>query len=368
MTKNKRIFYFDLLRVFAIFSIVATHTTNKFVKGNPEFLFQNFWYYAVTLRWMGGLGIGIFLMLTGALLFKRKESIKSFIKKRFSRVLIPDIFWMAIFLIAMYYFASIDLLSFNEAFSIKLLFDTFMGFAPHGRYFWYIPVILVVYLFIAVINRLMDLYDVDILKYLLYISIPIIIIQQFHPIIANLSVYGAYGYLIFSIYGYYLFKYDLLENKYLKKFNVTSEKITIASLIVAILSFSQVVSLAVIHYTNPSLGPLDSHFNIFNIIAVMAIFLFFKYFEQCSGLLGKIFNFIRKHFSKIIYSISVCSYGMYLSHIIIKFIVRATVKQSYFGGHFITCLTVWLILTFVISWLTVLVLSKIPYLKKFSGV
>lgn len=315
---------------------------------------------------MGGLGIGIFLMLSGALLFRRKETITHFIKKRFSRILIPDLFWIAMFLIAMYYFASIDLLSFNVQLSVKLLFDTFMGWTPHGRLFWYIPVILIIYFFIAVINRLMDLYDVNILKYLLYISIPVVLINHFHPFIEDMSIYGVYGYMIFSIFGYYLATYDFLENKYLKRVNVTSEMITIVCLIIAVVAYSQVVLIALNYYIHPS-GYIHRHFNLFNIIAVMAIFLCFRYFEQCGGLLGKAYNFIRNNLFRVIYSISVCSYGMYLSHIIIKFIVMYFVDKSYFGGHIITCLSVWLILTFVISWLTILVLSKIPHLKIFSG-
>ena len=61
-------------------------------------------------------------------------------------------------------------------------------------------------------------------------------------------------------------------------------------------------------------------------------------------------------------SISVCSYGMYFSHVIVlKWITT-------YNQHSDLMVPVFLILTVFLSWLPVYVMSKIPYLKKVSGV
>ena len=362
---KKRVFYLDFLRFFAIIAIIATHIGGQFAKPNPEWLFCNFWYFAIILRFLGWVGVPVFLMISGALLFKRRESVVEFLKKRYKRVLIPALFWFCIFLAFMCFCSSIGYLDFNMNLSLDFIINTFIGNYKYGAYFWYVPVILVMYLLIALINKIMRKYE-NFLKYLLYISIFLVIFHQFYPIFGSFRAWNL-NYIIFPIFGYYLFTVDLTSDNLLKHVKLTDEMIAISSLIIFLVSYGIIIFYAVKSYTDPTIV-IDHHFGIFNIIACVSIFLFFKHFEKSGGLLGRIFSFIKGNFSKIIYSVSVCSYGMYLSHKIIQYSIIYFLPATFFNGHNIVCMVTWYILVFLISWIIILILSKIPYIKEISGV
>ena len=65
---------------------------------------------------------------------------------------------------------------------------------------------------------------------------------------------------------------------------------------------------------------------------------------------------------KAIVSISICSYGMFFAHfLIVKFLQQFDIHSNKF-------LIVMLVIVVVFSWFVTYILSKIPYLDKFSGV
>ena len=88
------------------------------------------------------------------------------------------------------------------------------------------------------------------------------------------------------------------------------------------------------------------------------MFLFIKHLDKITS-----FKHIKDNFiGKAIISISMCSYGMYFSHVIvIKFLAK-------YNPHSNLLFPVMFGLTIFLSWLLPYVFSKIPYLKTFSGV
>ena len=72
--------------------------------------------------------------------------------------------------------------------------------------------------------------------------------------------------------------------------------------------------------------------------------------------------------SKIIYSLSVCSYGMYLVHYFVVYGIRWVSNSMFpiYTAKPVIMPLVWIIVVFF-SWLIIYVLSKIPYLKEVSG-
>ena len=77
MVKN-RIFYYDFLRAFAIVAVIMCHVDPFFGNYDPlikqvlHSIFHN----------IGLVGVPIFLMISGALLLNRDESISYFLKKK----------------------------------------------------------------------------------------------------------------------------------------------------------------------------------------------------------------------------------------------------------------------------------------------
>ena len=97
-----------------------------------------------------------------------------------------------------------------------------------------------------------------------------------------------------------------------------------------------------------------TYLNVPMVFLASGMFMFAKHFDSLNSINSKIKDGIT--------SISVCSYGMYFSHVIVlKWITT-------YNQHSDLMVPVFLILTVFLSWLPVYVMSKIPYLKKVSGV
>lgn len=93
---RQRIFYLDFIRALAAILIIITHFNNPYLAGRPIFLNQPFNIY------IGGLGVSLFLIISGAALMytygdAEKLDLKKFYYKRF--IGIYPMFWIA-FIIA----------------------------------------------------------------------------------------------------------------------------------------------------------------------------------------------------------------------------------------------------------------------------
>lgn len=96
------------------------------------------------------------------------------------------------------------------------------------------------------------------------------------------------------------------------------------------------------------------------IIAFMGIgmYLFIEYLDRESR-----FDSIKTNFiGRAISSISLCSYGMYFSHVIV------IMFMSKINPHSTLLFPAMFAATIFISWLLPYIFSKIPYIKNISGV
>ena len=153
------------------------------------------------------------------------------------------------------------------------------------------------------------------------------------------------GFIGYPLLGYWLSK---------KKFTISEQKMCILGFITLI------VSLAVFVYCGYSkldfLSP--RYLNIANMFMGVGMFVFIKYMDELN-----LFSRVKDTFiAKAIISLSLCSYGMYFSHVLV-------VKElSYHNpGSNLLFPTMFAAIVFL-SWLLPYLLSKIPYLKTVSGV
>ena len=96
MAKPKRIFYYDVLRALAIIGIVFCHVSVSYVSrdiNSPNL------YISVFFDCFRDFSIPIFVMLSGALLIGKKDTLIKFFKKRLSRLFIPFLFWVLVYII-----------------------------------------------------------------------------------------------------------------------------------------------------------------------------------------------------------------------------------------------------------------------------
>lgn len=351
---KERIFYYDIIRAFAIFCIVSCHVFAGYVVKTDIFA-TRFWYYALFLNSLRNVGVPLFVILSGSLLLGRKETLINFAKKRLTRVLVPYIFWGIIFILA---FAFI----FNTG-TIAEIAQNVFSMAPtgHANFFWFVPMILITYAIIFVINKLNEYNDITMKVCLILSTIGIILINLKYLPMKKPTYYLYYS--IFAVIGYYLSNVNLTDNRYVK---LSDKKLMVIFLVFSVLLYVALVLANASMSLELQKFKTEPQFSLLNIAAVCCIFLFFRYFSQNSG---KVYGFIREClFGKAILSVSLCSYGIYLCHIMIRELLLNFALYPIKGFMGITVFsTLTLILTFAVSWILIAALSRIPVLDMLSG-
>ncbi|MBE6496165.1 MAG: acyltransferase [Methanobrevibacter thaueri] len=329
--KKERIFYYDALRAFAIIAVIICHVDMFFgpLTSQTQVIAQ------MTFHDIGRIGVPIFLMISGALLLNRDyPDLGHFLKKRFARIIYPFIFWIILILGQLYLYHYYP----------SYLWKVFIGEPSITWYFW---TLIGIYLFIPVINAFIKEYGEKGIKYFLAIWFITMVLRTFnaYPLWQYFDLNMFAGYIGYPILGYWLST---------KKFNMSDVKVCILGLITLLVSLSVFVYL---NYLGSDWISLIYQ-NIPIIFMGSGLFLFVEYLDKLHK-----FDSIKNNFiGKAIISLSVCSYGMYFSHVlVVKFL-------SDYNPHTHLMFPVMFVLTIFLSWLMPYILSKIPYVKTISGV
>lgn len=140
---KKREFWADALRTLSIFLVVVIHTSAK-VLYEWGSVSELAWNFANLLDSISRISVPIFVMLSGAFLLNKKESLQKFLSTRIPRIMLPWFFWGTIQLFYNYDFSINKIFASNFA---NKLAETFFG----G--FWYMPVILGLYLITPIVRE-----------------------------------------------------------------------------------------------------------------------------------------------------------------------------------------------------------------------
>lgn len=346
--KKPRIFYYDALRAFAIFFVILIHTSKWFAKN--EAVHSLFWNYSSSLAALGNVGVPIFFMISGALLLNRQYELKSFYKKKLSRIFIPFAFWIIFIIIFKINFLNYD---FTLEGIIDIIF--FKGFV------WYVWTMMGIYLFAPVINSFILDYHIRGVEYFLAIWLFTIILNTFgyYPI-KNVELSYFAGYLGYFVLGWYLTNKD---------FGISSKAMMICSSIVFVIS-----TIITVHCIHLQLLDEVYYLIILPVVQGISFYLLFKscydYANESKGTLTNRFvSFVvNSKIGQIITSISICSYGMYLTHYFVIWIVRITNNQTHILlKNPFKWIPVIVLIAILFSWGLIWILSKIPYLKEVSG-
>ena len=210
MAKPKRIFYYDVLRALAIIGIVFCHVSVSYVSrdiNSPNL------YISVFFDCFRDFSIPIFVMLSGALLIGKKDTLIKFFKKRLSRLFIPFLFWVLVYII----FTSIRSHGFNLDSALKIFFGTA---GTLGVHFWFVWMIIIAYVGIFIINKVMQLnlnihdFNRKFITILAILSVIYIGLSHYHIINPYTPILTYYlSFLAYIVIGYFLAKCDFLEKR-----------------------------------------------------------------------------------------------------------------------------------------------------------
>lgn len=344
MKTLKRIKWIDFARSIAIICVLICHSFemiypldyNNF--SSLSFLSQIFGLFCLTI---GRFGVPLFLFISGFLLLPRNFD-DNYCKKYWMKNLLPLFISIEIWILLSYVFYIIlNHQSFSGILLIKrLLFLDKMTYSQ----LWYLPMIIVIYLFIPFISKILNNFNYKILlfpilfvliykfiaNYLGYLSIFQTNIDTSELNLGTISVY-----LLYLVFGYFVH-----ENKIIIKKQIL--------IIVFLISFLICMGFQMVMIKNHQLVFIWYDF-LPLLICTQCLFLYFQ-------------NYMEIKKNKLIYSLSNVSFGIYLIH----FPILLTIKYYYTIPIFNRPIKVIIlsIIVLLLSYFIIMIINLIPYFGK----
>ena len=352
--KDNKMRYFgiDLIRVIACFLVMQVHACELFyIDPNLAFARGENNIIPGIVNSFSRPCVPLFIMISGYLLLPIKTDYKTFLKKRFTRISFPFIAFCAFYDI--YYFIVGDI---DGKTMFKNFGKIFINYGTEIGHLWYMYMIMGVYLFIPIITPWVKSAKKEHFFYYLILWL----ISSFNTYIhlhfkeiwgeaywnKNTIFQGFFGDFGYAVLGCFI-------KMHLKEYNFYILDIILYLIGTGISMFGYL-------YSRKTATKLDEievawKFDSFNvIIATFGVFMLLRKVECKNKTISKIFN-----------DIALKSYGMYLIHIFFmnffKYVFDAPNKFYFWSVFVIT------ILTFIVSYLVVKVISYIPYSQYIIG-
>lgn len=291
---KKRVIYFDLLNIVAALSVVFLHC-NGIVHTFSDTLA---WKQALIIEVVCYWAVPVFLMLSGANLmgYREKYSTKDFFKKRFLRTVIPFVAWTLI--------VAMEKRINPFSIGIRTFIDRCFGTSIEAIYWFFIP-LFAVYFSMPVLSLLKDNRRI-----LWYMAGGALMLHSILPSLfryiglqwnGSLSMMTVGGMLIFPIVGYLFATTDFTKKQRL--------------IIYALGLGGAVLRYAMTYLLSMRDGAINKSFfgyaSYYSVFLACAVFVFFKYLPLSD------FIAARPRLQKCLTTLSGCSLGVYLIHMIL---------------------------------------------------
>lgn len=333
---KKRLVYYDILRIIATFAVIIIHVSAEnwsTTTIDNNWLINNF-INSLVHCW----AVPMFVTISGALLLNKKNfTLKNMIKKYIPRILICLVIWHFI-----YYFFSVrefSLTSIIHAIKALLLGNTY-------SHLWYLYLVIGLYLITPVLSKMLKNLSNTELLYLLTIGF---IVQSLIPTIELITkielMQFIWPYKIFD-FSYFILYYIL--GYYLSQNNIRYSKIIFALSIIMLIGVSILSNINSINSGIPI-----SYSTTENFISVL--------------LVTSMFSVVKEKYGNVKNDKITCTgklmFGVYLIHfliekILLSFGLHANIINPICGNLLISTVV------FIISFIIVYIVSKIPIIKK----
>lgn len=340
MKENGRIFYLDVIRVCACLMIVLMHSPFKDVDHSP--------IVASSISYFTSPSIGLFFMVSGALLLQNKLPTKVFLRRRFTKIILPTLIFSLIGIINAYFFKG----TISDALLPKMLMS--IPFAAQGGYgtLWFMYTIAGLYLLTPILSRWIRTAtsrEIGFYLALWAITLTYSIIDDFLIVDASpngllFHFQGAVGYFVL---GYFLHHRVDVHRPLLKWLLIIATFVCLAVPVICKLTARDIDFYEYFWYFSPT-------------CALMA----FLWFVLAKRTLSSVTTIGR--FSRLVVITSNLSFGIYLVHI---FVMRDFLRRIDFLHQ--TSSPVQIIVTtlstFIISWIICYLISKTKISKYIIG-
>ena len=278
-----RSFPLDLIRILACVMIVAMHSPLPGTVEDGLFL--------SSLSYLTAPGVGLFFMISGALLLPIKTDIRPFLKHRFATIAVPTLFWTVFYLCCNFWLR-------GEAFSWRTMLSIPFS-AQVNPVFWFIYTLLGLYLISPILSRWLEAIsnrEIEFFLLLWLITLCYPLISLFADVNTSETgiLYYLSGYAGYYILGYYLRTYpDRIRYKW----------------VLWAMSLVLIVPI-VLHLTSTKVDFYALFWYLSVFVAVQCIFWWITISRLCS----RDFN---PHIQKLAASLSRQTFTIYLVHIFI---------------------------------------------------
>lgn len=350
-----RSFSLDLLRVFACYLVIQVHAGEFFYIGEGGRVLGGENAFWVNLyNSIGRAAVPLFIMLTGYFLLPVKDSMDTFFKKRFTRVVIPFVIWCAVYAVYQLIMGQVD-----AATAGMNLLKIPLNFGTEAGHLWYIYMLIGLYLFAPIISPWLLSASKNNIQFYLTLWALTLCLPYIHLIFPEVwgecywnptpMLYYFSGFLGFGVLGYYL-----------KTYHAQPEKKDIPIGIVFTALGYGITYFGFAHLLNtaefvPELELTWSYGTINVGMMAVGLFFIFKNIRISSD------SFI----TRLITDISLKSYGIYLLHIILLFFFHSQVSSK--TTHAMIAIPVITIATFIASYIIIKLLSFLPKSKYIIG-
>ncbi len=341
---SNRIVWIDLIKVFAMLGVVFLHSAAPILYqiGKIDF---SYWMIGNIYDSMVRMAVPLFFMVSGVLFlnYKKEEALSVFFKKRFLKVVIPLIVWSFIYILFKKYVLhqNIDVIK-HMIYSLN---------RPEYFHLWFLYVILGIYLVLPILKVFTKFASKSILIYFLILwTLNVSII----PFINYFTRWDIHSYMpMMSGYiGYLVLGYQL------SKINITKKLFYTALLFVIV---GTMITVLGTWYLSEKAGKFVEffygYFSISTFIQAVSYFVVLKYIGE---------NILSDQryakLSKMIASVSIASLGIYLIHPIYLFFLEKS-GLTVLSENPAIMVPLVAILTFVLSFISIYIIQKIPIVK-----
>lgn len=350
MIDMKRLFALDYIRVIAITLVVLLHSsTLYYINPKGGILINEHTSAIAFVVSLCRAGVPLFVIISGYLLLPMQVSIKQFFSRRFSRVLIPFVFWSIVYaLFQGGLFSDGHLMN-----SVKLLLYIPINFVT--THMWYVYMLLGLYLLVPILSPWIKQAGKKEMSFFLMIWLLASFISYIHLRFQNIlgecewnstsTFYYFQGFLGYFLMGAYFKKYGVLSL-------TTSLCVTLIGYLLTVLLFSYGL------HVSASDRVLNTIWNYcsFNIV-LLSVGLFCLFYN--------LFNNKKLDNGSLLLDVSKRSYVIYLAHILVlRFVSKYVMSVLDSSLIAIPCIA---IVVFLITYIVCRVMSKLPLSEKWLG-
>lgn len=335
--KTKRI-YIEALRIIAAFFVIINHTVNTIFLDIP---ISKTWYVSVGYFYVSKIAVPIFLMISGALLLRKRDTPKKYLTRIIRCIIVIVLFTIINFA---YIYRGQDI-------SLSLFLNSLFDCVTSA--YWYLYLYLGILIMLPILQKLAQVLSKKETQLFLLISLVIGGGIPLFTIFTGFAVYPKFLSVLFSPYlgimflGYYIEKYV----------TITKAKAWISALVFLIFILLQVLLTRYLYTIDQNnFMQLDDCTFLTITLSAACVYIFFKYLFTSIN--------ISSTLCKIISYIGGLTFGIYLwGDMFIRILgpMYEVLKQQM---HIMIAVFIFEVCIYLCGAVCTAVMKLIPYIKK----